>query len=35
MLAALDGKWLDLRRAARGHARLGDTYVRAPNPRIP
>jgi len=35
VLAALDGKWLDLKRAARGQERRGDTYFRVPNPRIP
>jgi hypothetical protein len=35
VLAALDGKWLDLKRAARGQERRGDTYFRVPKPRIP
>jgi hypothetical protein len=35
VLAGLDGKWLDLKRAARGHERRGDNYFIAPNPRIP
>jgi hypothetical protein len=35
VLAALDGKWLDLKRAARGHERRGDTYFTVPSPRIP
>lgn len=34
VLAGLDGKWLDLKRAARGSERRGDTYYRVPNPRI-
>jgi hypothetical protein len=35
VLAGLDGKWLELRRAARGHERRGDTYFMVPRPRIP
>ncbi len=35
VLAALDGKWLDLKRAARGHERRGNTYFMVLNPRIP
>ena len=35
ILAALDGKWLDLKHAGRGRERRGDTYFRAENPRIP
>ncbi|MBV1688858.1 hypothetical protein KRR38_14545 [Novosphingobium sp. G106] len=35
VLAALDGKWLDLKRAARGHERRGNMYFAVPNPRIP
>jgi hypothetical protein len=34
VLAGLDRKWLDLKRAARGHERRGDTYFMVPNPRI-
>lgn len=34
VLAALDGKWLDLKRAARGSERRGDTYFMVPNPHI-
>lgn len=35
MLAALEGKWLHLKQAARGYERRGDTYFMVPNPRIP
>jgi hypothetical protein len=35
VLAALDGKWLDLKNAARGYERRGDMYVTVTNPRIP
>jgi hypothetical protein len=34
MLAALDGKWLDLKHAARGHERRGDFYYMSQAPRI-
>jgi hypothetical protein len=34
MRAALDGKWLELKRAARDLERNGDTYSVVPNPRI-
>jgi hypothetical protein len=34
VLAALDSRWLDLKRAARGHERRGDMYHRAKEPRI-
>ncbi len=34
VLAALDGKWLDLKRATRGYEKCGDTYVKVPKPRI-
>jgi len=34
VLAGLDGKWLDLKRAARGQERRGDTYFLVANPRI-
>ena len=34
VLAALDGKWLDLKRAARGDERRGETYFMVPSPRI-
>jgi hypothetical protein len=35
VLAALDGKWLDLKHAARGHERRGDLYHMEKAPRIP
>jgi hypothetical protein len=35
VLAALEGKWLDLRRASRGQERRGEMYFHAANPRIP
>jgi hypothetical protein len=34
VLGALNGKWLDLKQAARGRERRGDIYLMAPNPRI-
>lgn len=34
VLAALDGKWLDLKHAARGHERRGDFYYMSQAPRI-
>jgi hypothetical protein len=34
VLAALDGKWLDLKHAARGHERRGDLYYMSESPRI-
>ena len=34
VLAALHGKWLDLKHAARGHERRGDLYYMAKAPRI-
>lgn len=34
VLAGLDGKWLDLKLAARGHERRGDLYYMAKAPRI-
>lgn len=34
VLAALEGKWLDLRKAARGYERRGDHYFRVPKPRV-
>lgn len=35
VLAALEGKWLDLKRASRGQERRGELYFRAERPRIP
>ena len=35
VLAALEGKWLDLRKAARGSERRGAKYFRVSKPRIP
>lgn len=34
VLAALDDKWLDLKRATRGYERKADSYDRVKNPRI-
>ena len=34
VLAGLDGKWLDLRRAARGQEKRGDLYYRTESPRV-
>jgi len=34
VLAALDGKWLDLRKASRGSERRGNTYFHAAKPNI-
>ncbi|WP_336950656.1 hypothetical protein [Sphingobium aromaticivastans] len=34
VLAALEGKWLDLRQAARGYERRGEFYYIVPNPHI-
>jgi hypothetical protein len=34
LLAGLDGRWLELRRAARGVQRKGELYYRVPNPRV-
>lgn len=34
VLAGLDGKWDDLKRAMRGEEKRGDTYVSVANPRI-
>lgn len=34
VLAALDGKWLDLKQAARGHERRGGLYYASQAPRI-
>jgi hypothetical protein len=33
-LAALDGQWLDLKQASRGHERRGELYYKAKVPRI-
>jgi len=35
VLAGLDGKWFELKRAARGQERRGELYYRAERPRIP
>jgi hypothetical protein len=35
VLAALEGRWPDLRRASRGQERRGDLYFRTEKPRIP
>jgi hypothetical protein len=34
VLAALDGQWLDLKQASRGHERRGELYYKAKVPRI-
>ena len=34
VLAALGGKWLDLKKAARGYERHGDKYSQTPKPRV-
>jgi hypothetical protein len=34
VLAGLDGKWVDLKRAARGQEKRGDLYYRTEKPRI-
>lgn len=34
VLAGLDHRWLELRRAARGVQRQGELYYRVPNPRV-
>jgi len=34
VLAALHGKWLDLKHAARGHERRGDRYYMSPAPHV-